>query len=154
MLSAQQMRSLPDFFIDIADPRRPQGRRHSLPTVRAIAAGAILCGMRGYKAMADWWQSLGPKARQRFRCRRESGRHLVPSESIIRNVMICIDPIHLDRALQRWNAAFGQDDTTLAIDSKTMCNALDTQGHQTHFMSMVGHQSKTCYTQKKSAACR
>ena len=30
MLSAQQMRSLPDFFIDIPDPRRAQGRRHSL----------------------------------------------------------------------------------------------------------------------------
>ena len=153
MLSAQQMRSLPDFFIDIADPRRAQGRRHSLPTVLAIAAGAVLCGMRGYKAMADWAQSLGPKARQRFRCRRESGRYLVPSESIIRNVLIRVGPVDLDNALQGWNAAFGQDDTTLAIDGKTMCNALDTQGHQTHVMSVVGHHTKTCYTQKKSAAC-
>ena len=68
MLSAQQMRSLPDFFTDIADPRRAQGRRHSLHTVLAIAAGAILCGMRGYKAIADWAQSLGPKARERLRC--------------------------------------------------------------------------------------
>ena len=84
MLSAQQMRSLPDFFIDIPDPRRPQGRRHCLPTVLAIACGAILCGMRGYKAMADWAQSLGPKARERFGCRRVNGRYLVPSESIIR----------------------------------------------------------------------
>jgi Domain of unknown function (DUF4338)/DDE_Tnp_1-associated len=66
MLSAEQMRSLPDFFIDIADPRRAQGRRHSLPSVLAIAAGAILCGMRGYKAIADWAQSLGAKARERL----------------------------------------------------------------------------------------
>ena len=88
MLSAQQMRSLPDFFIDIADPRRAQGRRHPLPTVLAIACGAILCGMRGYKAIADWAQSLGPKARERLGCRRVNGRYLVPSESIIRDVMI------------------------------------------------------------------
>ena len=152
MLSAQQMRSLPDFFLDIPDPRRAQGRRHCLPTLLAIACGAILCGMRGYKAIADWAQSLGPKARQRFRCRYENGRYLVPSESIIRNVLIRVAPTHLDRALQGWNQAFGQDDTTLAIDGKTMCNALDAQGHQTHIMSVVGHQSKTCYTQKKSAA--
>ena len=38
---------------------------------------------------------------------------------------------------------------TLAIDGKTMCNAIDDQGHQTHIMSVVGHQSKNCYTQKK-----
>lgn len=152
MLSAQQMRSLPDFFIDIADPRRAQGRRHCLPTVLAIAAGAILCGMRGYKAIADWAQSLSPKARERFRCRRINGRYLVASESIIRNVMIRVDPAHLDRSLQRWNAAYGEHDTALAIDGKTMCNALDSNGHQTHVMSVVGHQSKTCYTQKKLVA--
>lgn len=152
MLSAEQMRSLPDFFIDIADPRRAQGQRHSLPTVLAIAAGAILCGMRGYKAIADWAQSLGPKARERLRCRRYHGRYLVPSESIVRNVLIRVDPLDLDRALKRWNQAFGQHDTTLAIDGKTMCNALDAQGHQTHVISVVGHQSKACYTQKKSAA--
>ncbi|MGH8510860.1 MAG: transposase family protein, partial [Gammaproteobacteria bacterium] len=63
MLSADQMCALPEFFADIPDPRRAQGRRHPLPVVLAIAAGAILCGMRGYKAIADWAQSLGPKAR-------------------------------------------------------------------------------------------
>jgi hypothetical protein len=41
----------------------------------------------------------------------------------------------------------------LAIDGKTMKNAIDDAGHQTHIMSMVGHASKTCHTQKKSAPC-
>ena len=153
MLSAQQMRSLPDFFIDIADPRRAQGRRHPLTAVLAIACGAILCGMRGYKAIADWAQSLGPKSRERFRCRRVHGSYLVPSESIIRDVLIRVDPADLERALRRWNQAYGQDDTRLAIDGKTMCNALDAQGHQTHVMSVVGHHTKACYTQKKSPLC-
>ena len=151
MLSAQQMRSLPDFFIDIPEPRRAQGRRHPLCTVLAIACGATLCGMRGYKAIADWAQSLGPKARQRLGCRRVNGRYVVPSESIIRNVMIRVAPTALDRSLQRWNQAYGQQDTILAIDGKTMCNALDQKGHQTHVMSVVGHHTKTCYTQKKLA---
>jgi hypothetical protein len=149
MLSAEQMRSLPDFFIDVPDPRRAQGRRHALVAVLAVACGAILCGMRGYKAISDWAQSLGPKARARFRCRRENGRYRVPSESIIRDVLIRVDPAHLDRALQRWNRAYGEQDTTLAIDGKTLCNAIDAQGHQAHVMGVVGHQTKTCYTQKK-----
>lgn len=148
MLSAQQMGSLFDFFIDIPDPRRAHGRRHSLPTVLAIGCGANLCGMRGFKAIADWAQSLGPKARERFRCRRVNGRYVVPSESIIRDVMIRVDPTELDGAVQHCHQAFGQHDTTLAIDGKTMCNALDHNGHQTHVMSVVGHQTKSCYTQK------
>jgi hypothetical protein len=153
MLKAEQMRSLPQFFRQIPDPRRAQGRRHRLATVLAIAAGATLCGMRGYRAIADWAQSLKPKARQRFRCRWENGHYVVPSEYVIRNVLIRVDPVELDRALQRWNEAYGQQDDSLAIDGKTMCNAIDAHGQQTHVMSVVGHQTKACYTQKKSARC-
>ena len=154
MLSAEQMCSLPGFFADIPDPRRAQGRRHPLPAVLALAAAATLCGMRGYKAIAEWAGDLGQKARARFRCRWRNRRYAVPSESIIRDVLIRVDPEHLDRALQRWNALHGEADQSLAIDGKTMCNAIDKDGHQTHILSAVGHQTHTCYTQKKSVLCR
>lgn len=153
MLTADQMQSLPSFFSDIPDPRRSQGRRHRLSNVLAIAAGAILCGMRGYRAISDWANSLGPKARERFNCRREGGGYIVPSESIIRDVLIRVEPTHLDRALRRWNQVYAGQDESLAIDGKTMCNAIDDQGHQTHVMSVIGHQSKICYTQKKWGPC-
>lgn len=149
MLQAAHMHSLPHFFADIPDPRRAQGRRHRLATVLAIAAGATLCGMRGYRAISDWAKSLGSKARERFRCRRENGRYVVPSEYVIRDLLIRVDPGHLDHALQRWNEAYGQQDKSLSIDGKTMCNAIDEQGHQTHIMSVIGHETKKCYTQKK-----
>ena len=153
MLTAQQMRSLPDFFANISDPRRAQGRRHRLSTVLAIAAAATLCGMRGYQAIADWAQNLGPKARSRFGCRYYKGRYLVPSLSIIRNVLIRVNPAHLDHALQQWNQTYAQEDESLAIDGKTMCNAIDAEGHQIHILSALGHQSKICYTQKKWGPC-
>ena len=149
MLSAQHMQSLPTFFAHIPDPRRAQGQRHRLSTVLAIAAGATLCGMRGYQAISDWAQSLGQKARKRFRCRYENGRYVVPSLSVIRDIMIRVSPVHLDHALQLWSQAYGRQDESLAIDGKTMCNAVDDQGYQTHIMSAIGHQTKTCYTQKK-----
>jgi hypothetical protein len=151
-LRASQMYALPRFFADIPDPRRKEGRRHQLPTVLAIAAAAILCGMRGYTAMADWAKSLSQRARERFGCRIDGGRRIVPSESIIRNVLIRVDPVHLDRSLARWNEAYGREDTSLAIDGKTMCNAIDDAG-QAHIMSVIGHETKTCYTQKKWASC-
>jgi hypothetical protein len=53
LLSAEKMQSLYDYFTAIPDPRRVQGRRHSLPTVLAISAAAVLCGREGYKAIWD-----------------------------------------------------------------------------------------------------
>ena len=153
MLTADQMRTLPAFFADIPDPRRKQGQRHALSTVLAIVAGAVLCGMEGYKSISGWAQDLGPKARERFGCRRRHGRREVPSCTTIRDIMIRVDPDTLDLALQGWNAQFAQDDEGLAIDGKTMCNAIDEDNRQTHIMSIVGHQSNTCYTQKKSRLC-
>jgi hypothetical protein len=43
--------------------------------------------MRGYRAISDWAQGLGPKARGRFHCHYESGRYVVPSEYIIRKIL-------------------------------------------------------------------
>jgi hypothetical protein len=154
MLNAEQMRQLPQYFKTIADPRRRQGRRHPLSAVLAIASGAALCGMRGYKAASDWADALGQSARERFGCRRENGRYVVPSEFVIRDCLVRIEPGALDLALNAWNQAWGAQDEALAMDGKTMKNALDEEGRQTHIMSVVGHESKQCYAQKKWVPCQ
>ena len=149
LLTAEQMRSLPDFFKTGEDPRRGQGKRHKLSTVLSIAAGGVLCGMQGYKAISDWASKLGQKARERFDCRYENGKYIVPSEWTIRDMLIRVDPVSLDCAIGKWNELYGQTDESLAIDGKTMCNAIDKNGRQTHIMGAVGHDTKRCYTQKK-----
>ena len=97
-LTAAQMQSLPEFFRHMTDPRRSQGRRNPLHTVLAIATAAVLCGARGYKAIADWANALSPRARARFRCRYRyrEGEYWMPSESILRDVLIRVDPLELD----------------------------------------------------------
>ena len=69
------------------------------PVPLAIAAGATLCGMHGYLAISDWAKGLGQKARQRFGCRYQNRRYIVPSLSIIRDVLIRVEPVQLERAL-------------------------------------------------------
>ncbi len=101
-----------------------------------------------------WAQDLGQKARARFRCCYRNRRYEVPSRTVIREVLVRVDPGALDRALQRWNAHYGANDEGLAIDGKTMCNAIDESDRQTHIMSAIGHRSKQCYTQKKWGPCR
>jgi hypothetical protein len=152
MLSADQMLSLPAFFADIPDPRRGQGRRHTLSSVLAIATAATLCGMRGYKAIGLWAQDLSQQARARFRCRYRNRHYAVPSRTVIREVLTRVDPDALSRALHDWNLQHAEDEG-LAVDGKTMCNAIDADGRQTHIPGVVGHQSQTCYTQKKSVPC-
>ena len=79
ILTAVQMRSLPEVFQYIDDPRRRRGQRHALPTVLALAAAATLCGMRGYKAMSEWVDDLSPRVLQRFRVHRRDGVYRPPS---------------------------------------------------------------------------
>jgi hypothetical protein len=150
MLNAEEMRALPLCFSEIKDPRRPQGRRHRLSVVLGIAAGATLCGMSGYKGMADWAQGLGQSARERFGCRREQKQYVVPSEFVIRDCLVRVEPGTLDRALRLWSESWGEAaDSALAMDGKTMKNAIDANGEQTHILSVVGHTSRSCYAQKK-----
>jgi len=44
--------------------------------------------------------------------------------------------------LQRWNQIHATQDQSLAIDGKTMRNAVDDQGYQTHIMSGVGELNR------------
>ena len=60
MLSAAQMRSLPEFFTQIDDPRTRKGRRHPLPSTLALATAATLCGARGYKAIGSMRSGTKP----------------------------------------------------------------------------------------------
>ena len=151
MLSADHIRSLPDVFRDIDDPRTRKGRRHSLHSTLALATAATLCGARGYKAIWEWIDDLGQKALARFEVRRRNGVRKPPCQSTIRTILMSVDPAQLDRALQRWRQQHGGDDVALAIDGKTLRNAIDEHGTQVHVMSVVGHDTKTTYTQKKSA---
>ena len=151
MLSAAQMRSLPAFFHGIDDPRRRQGRRHALATVLALATAATLCGMRGYKAISEWVEDLGPKALERFGVRRRNGHSRPPSRSAMRSVLIRVDPDQLDAALRAWHETYGGGDSALAIDGKTLRGAIDDDGKQAHVLGIVGHDSKAPWGQKKSA---
>ena len=150
-LIAAQMRSLPEFFLGIDDPRRRQGRRHALPTVLALAAAATLCGMRGYKAISEWVDDLSPRVLQRFRVRRRDGQYRPPSLSTMRSLLIRVDPAQLDAALRAWHETHGSADSALAIDGKTIRGAIDDEGYQAHVLGIIGHDTKAPWGQKKSA---
>ena len=81
-LTAEQMRSLPDVFRSVDDPRRRQGQRHGLPTILSLAAAATLSGMRGYKAISEWVEDLSPSVLKRFHVRRPRRRPAPPAQPV------------------------------------------------------------------------
>jgi hypothetical protein len=97
-------------------------------------------------------QDLSQQARARFRCRYRDRRYRVPSRTVLREALTRVDPQALSDALHRWNRQHA-DDEALAIDGNTMCQAIGADGQQTHVLGVVGHQSQTSYTQKKSVPC-
>lgn len=121
LLTAVQLRALPDFLRDIPDPRRVAGRRHPLPALLAIAAGAYLCGARTYTAMGIWAAQLPQSVRQGLRCRCVRNDYRVPSESIIRDVLRRIDREQLERALERWNTKVAARDASLLLHAHALC---------------------------------
>ncbi|MDZ7761519.1 MAG: hypothetical protein U5L00_14850 [Desulfovermiculus sp.] len=77
------------------------------------------------------------------------GRFEVPSEYVIRDTLVRVDPVKLDQSLQRWNESQGHKDSALALDGKTMRNSLDKTGYQAHIPGVIGHETHNSYTQKK-----
>ena len=154
MIAAHQMRALPAYFKGVPDPRKKYGKRYTIETILAIASAATLCGMSGYKAIGEWAQDLSQAARKRFGCRRRNGVFQAPTTNTIRELLIRVVPEDLDHALARWNKDNTRHDQAIALDGKTLCNAVNDDGSRTHLLAAVGHDSKTTLAKKNSSEGR
>jgi len=121
MLKMDHLRVLPEIFRDVPDPRRIAGRRHPLNSVLAIAAAAYLRGARDYKAMGSWAAQLPQTTRQNLRCRCKRNDYQVPSEPVIRDVLVRVDRRDLEGALRRWNRRFATGDASLTLHAQSLC---------------------------------
>jgi hypothetical protein len=109
--------------------------------------------MRGHKAIAQWAKALGPHARA-LAAGATTRVYLVLSQFAIRDCLVRIEAGALDRALAAWNQAGASADRALTINGKAVKNAIDEEGHQTDILSATGHDTASCYAQKKSSASR
>ena len=133
----------------VPDRRDVHGQRHSQVFILAIVACAVLAGMRGFRAAADFAKGLSPEALRRLgvRPRASSGALLPPSEPTIRRTMQRIDVQAFEQAL----AAFAQQlglRANVAFDGKTLRGSGRGEQKPQHLMVAVTHGTPVALGQR------
>ena len=111
--------SLLAFLADVPDPRGRPGRRFPLAAMLAQACCAILCGCRGYAAVAQWGRDQPIELMHRLGYRRRP-----PAYGTFQGLFARLDAAAFEAAVSRWVAhllpAAGPDELhAVAIDGKS-----------------------------------
>ncbi len=121
----------------VPDPRGARGRRHSLQAMLATIVCAVLCGARGYEAIAQWihlqpkefWYLLGY-----FRT--------PPTGGAFRYLLSKLDAAALEHVLRDW---MGTEPATkpqgLALDGKTLCSTLAEHERSVQLLALFDQQT-------------
>jgi hypothetical protein len=122
--------SLMQALSEVPDPRSRLGRRHPLPAVLALLSVAVMCGCRSVYAALQWGRDKG----QDMAAQLGLGKHGIPTDGMMSNLLRQLDVTAYEAALQAWAAAWPEQCTAEAsgmpevvpIDGKTLRGA---RGH-------------------------
>lgn len=121
--------SLIEALLCVSDPRSRLGRRHPLPAVLALMSVATMCGCRSVYAILQWGRDQGKEMVAKLGL----GKHGVPTDGAMSNLLRRLDTGQFEGALQTWAAAWPAGAQAagvpegISIDGKTLCGA---RGHE------------------------
>jgi len=142
-------------FGSVSDGRSGQGRDHPVAAVLALAAAAVVAGMKGYTAIAGWVKDVPPPVLADLYQRAGAGPARPPSKATIWRVITDADAEVFDATVGSWlmssppggpagqggAAAAGRDDPVqlmpVRLDGKTVRGARDTAGNQRHLLAAL-----------------
>jgi hypothetical protein len=150
-----------ELFAGVSDGRSGQGRDHPVPAVLALAAAAVVAGMKGYTAITGWVTDVPAAVLTDLYLRSDAAPAGPPSKSTIWRVLTDTDPDAFDAAVGTWLTNLAAV-TTLAtadwdacgigpqtlmqvrLDGKTIRGAKDADGNQRHLLAaLVGPTAAT-----------
>jgi hypothetical protein len=137
-------KGLLSFLAQIPDHRSRHGRQHTLSAILGLVCCAILCGARGYAAIAQWAHDQDITLMHRLGFNRTP-----PKMDGIRKVLIALDVKAFEAALSRWaEAVLGRPAAgeatppqALALDGKTVRGSFDGLKKAVHLLSLMAHES-------------
>jgi predicted transposase YbfD/YdcC len=99
---ADACRDLLELFAGVADGRVGPGRDHPAAAVLALAAAAVVAGMKGYTAITGWVADVPPAILTDLYLRSGAAPAPPPSKTTIWRVLTDADPGALDAAVGTW----------------------------------------------------
>ena len=110
-------RSLVAALATVPDPRSPQGRRHPLPAILALATAAMLSGARSLYAIAQWGRCQPAEVRAALGFTHAP----TPAVSTLHLVFKRVDARAVEEALAGWAATvMGGAAASVAVDGKAL----------------------------------
>ena len=149
-LSQKQATALIEVLKTLPDHRCKRGIRHRNLSIIALSLCAVICGCRGYTAIAQWTKRCSQKMLERLWCRKKEDIYIPPSEPTIRRQLQKIDAEKVDLAVSDWIIQFSSGN--VSIDGKTLKGARRGDGTKVHLLSVVTHQEGLTIAQKEVAA--
>jgi predicted transposase YbfD/YdcC len=150
-----QPRPLIEVFSDIADFRKPRGKRHPLSAILALACCAMLCGYRSYSAIAEWGRNYGTDIAQAL-----GFTHNTPCAATLHTIFRCIDREAFEAKVGAWAesmvatapAAPEAPEIAIAVDGKTLRGSKKQGAPETHLVSVLAHRAGLTLMQEAVAA--
>lgn len=141
-MQAASTGSLLFYLGQIDDPRSRKGQRHPLSAVLAATVCAILCGNRGYAAVAQWIHDQDVETFHALGFRRTPIKM-----GALRKLLMRLSPAALEQAIRQWvEHVLGRplEDSDgplepLALDGKTACGSADGLVKAVHLLSVFAH---------------
>jgi hypothetical protein len=149
----KQIENLIDTLRALPDPRHKRGVRHRNISILAIAICAVLCGSRGYTAIAEWAKRCPQKILKRLWCRfnKKTQCYDPPSEPTIRRLLQSSDVEAVDQSAGVWLASLFTG-RAIGFDGKALKGARNEDGSQVHLLSAFVHQEGITIAQKQVAS--
>jgi len=139
--------SIQRHFAALPDPRRGQGKRHSLSDLLVIAVTAVLCA-------ADSWADVAEfgRAKQKWFKTFLDLPHGIPSHDTFERVFSHLNPEAFERCFVAWTQALGRESggQLLAIDGKRIRRSFAHAWEQTsaiHLVSAFAASNATVFAQ-------
>ena len=144
-----------ELFAGVSDGRAAQGRDHPVAAVLALAAAAVVAGMRGYTAITGWVADVPPAVLADLYLRSGAAPAPPPSKTTIWRVLTDADAGAFDVAVGTWLmnlAGFtmaatasrdaGEEDCSrtlmqVRLDGKAIRGAKDADGNQVRLLAAL-----------------